>query len=331
MTIIDIAEELGVSKTTVSAALHGNGRVSKATRELVVEAAERLGYVSNRAAQQLRNKKAQSIGLHLFADSQVLGFYMGFAFGVMDVAASHGLDLLLLTENEGKPRMRSLAADGLLVIDPSPNDPFIAAASKTRIPIVAVGSVSPEQEDLIRGQIACRQDLMTPILLDRLRASGAEQPVVVSLDPRVEPLWSGEAVEAYLMWAAKHGIEPRVIRSNFPHGPDEANEVVDQLLASEGADSILVVQQGLTAPVVKLYRERTGMPLLAAALTADPPSESDLDHVIAVDLNAREYGRKAAQVLIEVMQSGSIRTSPVFHRDVSLLSKGRKPVPLFDA
>lgn len=331
MTIIDIAAELGVSKTTVSAALHGNGRVSAATQQRVAEAAERLGYVSNRAAQKLRSKQAQSVGLHLFANSQALGFYMEFAFGVIDVAAAHGLDLLLLTETEGETRSRSLAADGLLVLDPTADDQFIASAAKTRIPIVAVGPVSPEQQPLIDGQIYCRQDLMTPILLDRLAAAGARRPAVISLDAEIECLWATEAVNAYLAWTADRGIEPLVIRSDFPPGADEASDAVDRLISESGIDSVLVVQQGLAAPVSKQYRERTGSPLLAAALAADPASESDLEHLIAVDLHAREYGRKAAQLLVEVMQHGSSTDSPVFHSDVSLIARGEAAAPLFAA
>lgn len=80
VTIVDIARELGISKTTVSAALHGSGRVSETTRVQVEHAAERLGYVSNRAAQTLRGSRSQSIGLHLFPNSQARNFYMQFVF-----------------------------------------------------------------------------------------------------------------------------------------------------------------------------------------------------------------------------------------------------------
>ena len=50
ITILDIAASLGISKTAVSAALSGTGRVSAATRERVLAEADRLGYVTNRAA-----------------------------------------------------------------------------------------------------------------------------------------------------------------------------------------------------------------------------------------------------------------------------------------
>jgi LacI family transcriptional regulator len=47
VTLQDIASELGLSKFAVSRALAGKGGVSPATRALVAEAAERLGYARN--------------------------------------------------------------------------------------------------------------------------------------------------------------------------------------------------------------------------------------------------------------------------------------------
>ena len=47
MDITRMAEDLGVSKTTVSRALSGNGRVSEATRQRVVDYAREKNYVPN--------------------------------------------------------------------------------------------------------------------------------------------------------------------------------------------------------------------------------------------------------------------------------------------
>ncbi|MFC7766036.1 LacI family DNA-binding transcriptional regulator [Leucobacter soli] len=205
VTIVDIARELGISKTTVSSALHGNGRVSEATRTLVTETAERLGYVSNRAAQRLRGSRSQSIGLHLFPNSHGRNFYMQFVFGAMEHAADRSLDLTLLTENRLHPRRRSLWADGMLVLDPAPNDPFIEQVSRTGIPVVAVGALSPEQRGLVRGQFSGGQDEFTPIVLERLHAEGVRRPAIVALDEGVEPLWAVQAREIYLDWMRREG------------------------------------------------------------------------------------------------------------------------------
>ena len=53
-TIIDIAKELGISKSTVSRALRGdNQNVSKETQAKILEVAQRLGYKRNELAVNL--------------------------------------------------------------------------------------------------------------------------------------------------------------------------------------------------------------------------------------------------------------------------------------
>ena len=63
MDITRMAEDLGVSKTTVSRALSGNGRVSEATRQRVVDYAREKNYVPNMMAKSLVTKKSYNVAL----------------------------------------------------------------------------------------------------------------------------------------------------------------------------------------------------------------------------------------------------------------------------
>ena len=62
-TIVDVAEEAGVSPKTVSRVVTGNGYVSERTRLRVQEAIDLLDYRVNRAAQSLVSDRSTSIGL----------------------------------------------------------------------------------------------------------------------------------------------------------------------------------------------------------------------------------------------------------------------------
>lgn len=62
VTISDVARVVGLSKTTVSTALSGNGRLSEGTREMVRREAEKLGYEADFFAQGLRRKRNDLIG-----------------------------------------------------------------------------------------------------------------------------------------------------------------------------------------------------------------------------------------------------------------------------
>ena len=63
VTILDVAAEAQVSKSTVSLVLQGSDLIRAETAERVREAARKLGYVYNRRAAELRRKSSNTIGV----------------------------------------------------------------------------------------------------------------------------------------------------------------------------------------------------------------------------------------------------------------------------
>jgi len=61
-TLEDVAKEAGVSTATVSRCLNESGKVTKETRQRVMQAVERLGYTPNFGARALAAKRTQTIG-----------------------------------------------------------------------------------------------------------------------------------------------------------------------------------------------------------------------------------------------------------------------------
>ena len=72
ITIKEVAKEAGVSISTVSNALNGSSLVTPATREKIIEVADRLQYVPNINGRLLKAGKSRMIG---FLSSSVSGFY----------------------------------------------------------------------------------------------------------------------------------------------------------------------------------------------------------------------------------------------------------------
>ena len=65
LTIDDIARNLGVSKTTVSRAISGKGRISEATRAKVTEYIQQCNYRPSAAAKGLAESKTYNLALVL--------------------------------------------------------------------------------------------------------------------------------------------------------------------------------------------------------------------------------------------------------------------------
>lgn len=65
LTIDDIARDLGVSKTTVSRAISGKGRISPATRSRIQEYIQKCNYRPNAAAKSLAESRTYNMALVL--------------------------------------------------------------------------------------------------------------------------------------------------------------------------------------------------------------------------------------------------------------------------
>ena len=62
-TILDVADEAGVSKSLVSLVMRGSDRVSPSSRKAVLEAAKKLGYRPNAAARTMVRQRSYVIGV----------------------------------------------------------------------------------------------------------------------------------------------------------------------------------------------------------------------------------------------------------------------------
>jgi LacI family transcriptional regulator len=94
--IRQVAQEAGVSVTTVSNVLNNveGSRITEQTRDRVLSAADRLGYVPNRLARGLRRQKSGTLGL--ISDKIATTPHAGqMILGAQEMAVRHGLTLVL--------------------------------------------------------------------------------------------------------------------------------------------------------------------------------------------------------------------------------------------
>ena len=97
ITIKEIAELAGVSRTTVSRVLSGGAFVNKNTGDKILKIIEEKEYKPSIIAQSLRTRRTRTIGLVL-ADIEN-PFYSRVAKGVIDVAEAKKYNVILCNSN----------------------------------------------------------------------------------------------------------------------------------------------------------------------------------------------------------------------------------------
>ncbi|GGA79507.1 transcriptional regulator [Brucella endophytica] len=155
MSIRDLARHLDISIGTVSRALNGKADVNPETRERVLEAAKRLGYVPNQSGRSLRQGTTNTIGFMIESSLETAdnggSFFMPVFEGVQSVFRRHHLDLVALlcgTDEDPASYLNRMVGrrfvDGLIISATMRHDPRIDFMLERKIPFVALGRSATE-------------------------------------------------------------------------------------------------------------------------------------------------------------------------------------------
>jgi LacI family transcriptional regulator len=144
ITIKDVAREAGFSLATVSRALNGADNILPATKQRIVEVADRLRYSPSGAARSLITRRTDTIGALL---PDLHGEYFSELIRGMDRAA-HARKLHLLVSSshgngeEAAAALRAMAGrvDGLLVMSPHADAGFLEHNLAPGLPAVLINT-----------------------------------------------------------------------------------------------------------------------------------------------------------------------------------------------
>ncbi len=148
ITISDLAEVLGVTKSTVSRAMNGYPDISAATQIRVKNLAAKLGYQPLSHAQAIKTGRTRSLGLVLqFADHDAQRpFLAEFLAGVSAGAKADGWTLTVAASSNDADLMetyrallRDRKADGFILPRALNDDPRVHLLRDARVPLVLFG------------------------------------------------------------------------------------------------------------------------------------------------------------------------------------------------
>ena len=151
MTIDDIARELNISKTTVSRAISGKGRISDSTRDRVMTYINEINYRPSAIAQSLATSKTMNIGFIMPDEASIVDmpFFQTCIWGITTMAARMDYDVFIsmVSSNDISGLVRLVEnhkVDGLLLGRTYTDDKAIAYLQANKVPFVTIGQTDVE-------------------------------------------------------------------------------------------------------------------------------------------------------------------------------------------
>ncbi len=133
MSLKAIAQELGISITTVSRGLNGYSDVAEHTRKLIIAAAEARGYLPNASARRLKTGRTDAVGLVYPMVTTALydPNLLDIVANITSAFADFNIDIVMVSDQEHHGHspyvslIESGRVDALIVMDVLDDDPRI--------------------------------------------------------------------------------------------------------------------------------------------------------------------------------------------------------------
>jgi LacI family transcriptional regulator, gluconate utilization system Gnt-I transcriptional repressor len=143
LTLRDVSEASGVSEMTVSRVLRQRGDVSEATRNRVLEAARKLGYVPNKIAGALASQRVNLVGVIIPSLSNMV--FPEVLSGISEILEDTGLQPVVGVTNYSPEReetvlyeMLSWRPSGVILAGLEHTDAARAMLAQAGVPVVEV-------------------------------------------------------------------------------------------------------------------------------------------------------------------------------------------------
>ncbi|MCD7834957.1 MAG: LacI family transcriptional regulator [Lachnospiraceae bacterium] len=304
-TIDDVARELGISKTTVSRAISGKGRISQATREKVLARVERNDYRPNVVAQGLAQRRTCNIGLLLPTDYTDIDFpfFKECMSGICAKAAQHNYDIIIsMIDGKDFTQLQRLIAnckvDGVIVTRVLANSSVRHYLKEKNVPFVAIGTPDVEEPGLV--------------WIDNQNREGSHELTGILLMKGLRHLALLGGSRAHLVTQSRlqgyedaHGdyrvhMDDSLIFMEMDSYAKVA-KAADQILES-GADGIVCMDDIITNMLLGCLRERrVEIPrdIRVASLYDSALLEYYIPAVTSLHFNTKSLGMNACQLLLE--------------------------------
>lgn len=322
ITIGDVAEALGVSKTTVSRAISGKGRIGEATRQRVLEYIKENHYRPNVVAKGLAKSKTYNIGWVMPGDSNVteLPFFQRCMLGISEVAAAYDYDILLsMVFDHDISKLKSVVknrkVDGIILGRTLVEDESVSFLKKSDMPFVVIGSSN--DEDVIQidnDHIGACKELTSIIIMKgikKLALIGGSMEHVVNQTRR----------KGFEMALAEQGLGSDAGRIYMDCETDSMVEHALEQCLHEKAECIICTDDRVcTAVLNKLNREGISIPeqIKVASFYDSIMLDNYKPAITSLCYDPKELGMVACTTLFDYIAGKRVQKKVLLGYDVVL-------------
>ncbi len=310
-TIADIAQELGISKTTVSRSISGKGRISCATREKVLSYIEKNGFKPNIIAKSLANSCTYNIGVIMpekFSISDA-AFFVDCLSGVYHAASAREYDILMTEcNNINMDNLERLIerrkVDGVVLMRTFVEDQAIPLLKKSGLPFVVVGRTSFENVVQVDqdNERACKE--LASVLIQKTNA----QPALIGGS-------MGQVVNQMRFKGYEEACQQAQIQMRKELVYTECNNAADIDAAvtsslEQGAECAVCMDDNICIEVLNRLKELgIDVPgqMKVASFFPSPLLENHTPAVTSVSFDVHELGVVSGNTLLDKIEKKEVR------------------------
>ena len=322
ITIGDVAEALGVSKTTVSRAISGKGRIGAETTKRVLDYIKENDYRPNVVAKGLAKSKTYNIGWVMPGDSNVsdLPFFQRCMMGISEVAASGDYDILISMVfdrdiSQLKSIVKNRKVDGIILGRTLVEDEGIKFLKKSDMPFVVIGSsVDDGVIQIDNDHVKACKELTAIVIMKgvrRLALIGGSTNHVVNLTRR----------EGFEMGLMEQGVPVNQDLIYMDCETDSAVErAVDNCLRNR-AECIITTDDRICHSVLeKLGRDGVRIPdeLKVASFYSSIMLENNQPAITSLHYDPKELGIVACKTLFDYLAGKEVQKKVLLGYEVVL-------------
>ncbi|MDO4306054.1 MAG: LacI family DNA-binding transcriptional regulator [Eubacteriales bacterium] len=302
-TIEDIANELGVSKTTVSRAISGKGRISRHTRERVLDFIELHDYRPNVIARGLAQSKTYNLAMIMPMDytGSDAPFFKECTNGICEIASANNYDILIsVMDGQDLSQIQRIVTnrkvDGIIISRSVARSEAQRYLLEKKIPFVVIGRSDLSGVQWVDNDNQESSKELTELMLmkgiKKLALLGGDQRHLVT-KCRLKGFL--EAHEAQGTAADKSLLFFDV--DNYL----KVQKSVEESLEA-GADGIICMDDSIANMVLSCLREKgihIPSQIKLASFYDSPQLEINTPTVTSLHFNTRELGKNACLSLLK--------------------------------